>query len=585
VTSEARPRQTWRERRAPLLWTGVALAAFVCATALRFSCLIGQDLTETVATNANISRSPMGVLSGTDQKFIVATVARNARALVRHPLTLFDSEFCYPTEKSLAYGEPLITMGIVGIPAELLSGDPILVYNSTLLLLPLISALAMFLLVRDWTGLPAAGIVAGLLYAFHRIKTFDVVHPYLYDHAWTVFALFFARRWFAAGRWRDALGVAASVSLQVLGCVYPLVAAGFVALPLLWWLVWQYGVRRLHPLQVAVVVIAAAAAAAFVFSPYLSLSVQGAYAARDIHLYHPWSYVLPGRPGFPGWSVLLLALTAFVVGRERSAGGISGNPRWALLAAGALVLSVSLTTAKPYFHPDVVFATSEDGVVNPYELLLKLVPRANILRGPGGMYSMSHLIICVLAGMGAAGLLRLVPRRWHVASAGLLVAAGFLDSVRPTALGLDPGFDYELVQERPKQLVLDLFSALDAQGDEGPVLELPLIPNHWDANASGMLVSAYHHRKTSACYNSFTPPTIDQVAEISRNLPAAAALRRVRELGFTTIVIHHGADRPGGRRVDAMFRRVLAKDGASLRLLAENEDLTALGIELPAEPQ
>jgi hypothetical protein len=39
----------------------------------------------------------------------------------------------------------------------------------------------MYWLVSDWTGVPAAGIVAGLLHGFHRVERANVVHPHIFD--------------------------------------------------------------------------------------------------------------------------------------------------------------------------------------------------------------------------------------------------------------------------------------------------------------------------------------------------------------------------------------------------------------------
>ena len=45
-----------------------------------------------------------------------------------------------------------------------------------------------------------AGIVAGLLYAFHPFRLGNITHPSIWDTTWTVFALYFSHRLFAAGR-------------------------------------------------------------------------------------------------------------------------------------------------------------------------------------------------------------------------------------------------------------------------------------------------------------------------------------------------------------------------------------------------
>ena len=149
--------------------------------------------------------------------------------------------------RALAFGEPMIAYGILAIPVELASGDPILVYNAVILLVPVLCALAMLLLVRSLSGSTAAGLVAALLYGFGHQRAADVVHPYLHDHAATLCMFFFAQRWFAGGRWRDAVGLGLAGAFLLLGSIYPVIATALLGLPLLVWLLKVYGLARLRP--------------------------------------------------------------------------------------------------------------------------------------------------------------------------------------------------------------------------------------------------------------------------------------------------------------------------------------------------
>ncbi|MDJ0852019.1 MAG: hypothetical protein QNK04_26915 [Myxococcota bacterium] len=51
---------------------------------------------------------------------------------------------------------------MAGLPAALVVGGPVQTLNVALCVITWVAALAMYFLVRDWTGLPAAGIVAVL---------------------------------------------------------------------------------------------------------------------------------------------------------------------------------------------------------------------------------------------------------------------------------------------------------------------------------------------------------------------------------------------------------------------------------------
>ncbi len=142
-------------RRHLWIWSAVASGVFALAFALVFAPLLREDLAVVVPTRypADVEpRSPLhplGLVAAVDQRFTTWVVARNARTLLERPGRLWDAEQCYPSEKALALGESALTLGLLGVPAYWLTGDPIVTFNLVLMLLPLISALAMYLLIRS----------------------------------------------------------------------------------------------------------------------------------------------------------------------------------------------------------------------------------------------------------------------------------------------------------------------------------------------------------------------------------------------------------------------------------------------------
>ena len=220
------------EAKHSLAWLALAIAIFAFANGMLFHQVIGQDLSQVVLANVDrdaigeFSQSRWESLGRTDLRFGTWLTARNADALSTRPHRLFDAEICYPTRNALAYGEPGVALGFLAIPFWIASGDPLITFNAVLISIGMIAALAMFLLIRELTGSPQAAIVAGLFYAFHHAKTHDVIHPFIWDNAWTVLAFYFALRLFR-GRgsgWFPALGLALVACLQIAGSIYPGVA-------------------------------------------------------------------------------------------------------------------------------------------------------------------------------------------------------------------------------------------------------------------------------------------------------------------------------------------------------------------------
>jgi hypothetical protein len=487
----------------------------------------------------------------TDQTFIVWQVSRNAGALLSRPHAFFDSGHCHPIENALAHTGPMLTMGILAIPATLLGANPVLAYNIVLVSMLLLAGWAMYWLVTDWTGVPAAGIVAGLLYGFHRVELANVVHPHIYDTTWTVFALGFGRRLFAHGRWRDAAGLAASAALQVGTSFYPFVASVLLALPFGVWLVLRHRLRRVGWRQIGFVLAAVGLAGAFTFAPYLLLRGTGELPAREAQLFAwPVTY-LPGEALFFGWPCLVLAGVSLVVPRSRIPAATSGDPRWALLAGLLLVAAVA---AGPRLGTGIAALRFLD----LWGLLGAALPGFDNVRNPRIVAVGAHLAACVLAGIGCAALLRLWRWRRAVWLGLLAIALVWVDTLRPAALGFDPPVARDMFRLAPDPEALAFFETLEEKGNSGPIFEMPL-PRLaerggrvvWGGTVDRLYLAGYHGRRTSACFGAHVPDRL-QLEEIALRLPAADAEAR-RDSRVARLRLHDDRLPPRSR-----FRRARA---------------------------
>jgi hypothetical protein len=513
-------------------------------------------------------------LNLSDQRFVVWAVARNAHALLHHPARLFDAEPCHPAEGTLALSPPLITLGLLGAPLRALGADPVTTYNAVVMSIDWIAAFAMFLLVRAWTGSPAAGIAAGLLFAFHpaKIGLGFVTRPMITDTGWTVLALFFASRFAARGRWSDAIGLAAACSAQIAVSFYPLLAAAILAVPMGIWLLSHYGVRRLRPVPLATALVLIAAAAVGTLGPYLALG-ETLVGGRSIQVFAPWSVLMPG--GYLGWPVSVLAVVAVVLPRRRVLGGIDGDPRTALLVAAVAIAALATNGNAA---AQVVAAQSGAPIwAAPafYDGLAALVPGLDAVRVPAHLASGIHLVVCILAGIGAAGVLALLPRRLAPWSELGLVAA----AIALTLIALP---DYRTIEIRPAEEDLAFFRTLEELQGSGPVFEAP-IRLDWagyaamDASAQ-VLLTAYHHRRTSGCYTSFAPDEVVELEALAAELPAREAVERLHALGFTTVIAHRTPETRFRKAFANRLRRASREPGSPLVPLLSNARMSAYGI-------
>lgn len=569
------------------LWTAAALVVFVVTGLYQFRALVGEDLSEVVLAQIRTDRSyepgvyPAGPLQETDHRFVIWQVARNAYTLLERPIGIFDAEPCFPVENSLALGESSIGLGVVAVPAYLVSRDPVATYNLVFLGMTLLAAFAAYLLVREFTGVPAAGIVAGALFAFSTYKTMDPVHYWARDPTWGLFCLLYSRRLFAgSARWRDAFGLGAATSLQIAGSFYPLLATVVIAVPYSIWLLLAYGFRRVRLPQLALVFAMVGITSVVVLGPYLSLQGSGGLEERTFQYFMPLFYLLPGNGFFSGWLLYGLVVAGLLLGRKRGL-AIAEDPRWALLLGGLMVWNL----AAGGNQGDIVLAIKNGEPVpdqwpNLYTLLAQVIPGLDVVRAPAAMWGGTLAMLCVLAGVGAAAILRSLPPRGAWLGQFLLIALAAGEAVAPAAFANPTGYGFTTYRMRPDAKALAFYEKLAELGNEGPILEMPVHHRNLWKTSSTVMLSAYHRRRISACFNSNIPPEVEAVKELGFRLPERAAIEELRELGFTTIVLNH---EPRDRRAGARRKRFKefeeTPEGDIVRRLEWTRSRTAYAIQ------
>jgi hypothetical protein len=559
-------------------WNAVAVVVFAVALAVALGEVWRAD--PRAAVPVGNSSAALLALSRADVSFEAWLVDRHARTLARAPWRLFATEHCAPGERTLTLGVPMITMGLLAVPAALL-GEPILAYNSAVLVMLFASALSMYLLATDWTGVPAAGIAAGLFFAMHPLRTGSLVHPAEMDIGWTALALFFAQRLLAWGRWRDAVGLALAGALQIAASFYPTLAAFLLAPPLAFWLLRTYGLRRARPAQLAFVAGALLLAAACVLGPYLlERGSAPGRLQRGAHFYAPWAGYLPGQPFFPGWALVGLAALGLVLPRRLGFGALGRDPRAALCAGAFLVALVAggplgVTLLAP-------FGAGLDTPV-PYELLSAWLPGLDTVRVVMRLVAGVVLALSLLAAGGVAACVRLAGRRFAVPAAAALVALAAASVLVPV-LGRGGAVGIALLEIRPGREILDFFARLEDAGNRGPILELPYegIDGALLAPAR-ILTAAWHHRRTSACFGSYALPEHEKITALAGALPRPDAVRELAALGFTTVVVHEPKRWPGWP-IERRLAQGTGRRYVRLRPLLETEAASAFAIEVDAPP-
>ena len=478
-----------------------------------------------------------------------------AHQLPRDPFGLFDANMYWPTEKALAYTEPLIVPALLGAPLRWLGASAMMTHNLLVLLGLTLTALAMYWLVVAWTGDPWAGVLAGAVLAFScplltRMSHLQVLHLYSLPLALLAFD-----RLVRHAKARDAVRLGLWVLCAALTSGYLVVfvttALGGALLaraPELWN---RRGLGVLARLIAAAVV--TLAVGLVLLGPYLE--AQGSRPlsadARDLGTALSSYVTSSARVHYELWSSGLFQET---LGRDPLFPGVVA------LALAALGLAVRGVTASR-LRPMLLVVAGLGGLLSLGPLTpvfgwaYEFIPPIQAMRAHSRFGVLVVFSVAALAGFGLAALRARAARRSRTIVAVGLLAAATVESIHGPVR-------YEPVAYDPP-----IHRALQAV-EPGPIVELPLYSGggRTHQNAWYLLASTAHWRPMVAGFGNSRPPGYDDLARIVSTFPSVLATARLRALGVDHAVVHTSRHRRPRR-----IRRTLeqARSRSDVRLVAE----------------
>ena len=560
-------------------WAGLSFTVCLIGAFVRFGPLLGTPL-ELFAPIPAGGTPGFERFLAFDQRYQIWVIARNAEVLSSSPSRLFEANQCYPTQHSLAFGHSVVTLGLLAAPLHLLVKDPIALHNILWLSTVVAAGLVMTWLGTEWTGSPQAGLLGGTFYAFHRMKIGSSMDFFHTDTVWLVIALGVLVRLVAKPRWATALVLGVAVALQLGASVYPAYGAAIVGVAALIALACGGAVRReaLAPLGLAGAL--SVGASALLYVPYLQFQNAGLYIERTQFFFDPRRF-LPTGDFFPGWLPLALATLALFLPVAPRRGAPPRGFVWGLAMAALLITWIA--TGGHFPVPPTNTNTEWTSIGTPvatpfYVWLQKWLPGLRIGRGPFWIYGGTHVCLSILVAFGCAGLLGRIGSRWRRLAEVISVLAALTIAFDG---GLIPHVGYEFVRQRPSEERLAFFRGLDAVGNRGPMLELPVVHElEWEDRASASLLSsAYHHRQTSECWSSFYEGYLPTNLLIAIDaLPSSRALAAIRRTGFTTILVHLEGATGAGQRLADRLQEAAESHAAPLRVVGRAAGIVAFEI-------
>src|SRR5262249_37173913 len=136
------------------------------------------------------------------------------------PAHVFDGNVFYPERHTLAYSETMLVPATIAAPLRALGAGPLLVYNLVFLSGFIVSGAGVALLGGWLTGNGAAGLAAGIVFAFLPYRIDHYPHVQLQQTQCLPFAFWAFHRLLRSGSIRDGLLFGAFTAGQILSCTY-----------------------------------------------------------------------------------------------------------------------------------------------------------------------------------------------------------------------------------------------------------------------------------------------------------------------------------------------------------------------------
>jgi hypothetical protein len=505
-----------------------------------------------------------------------------AHTLFHSPADFWNGNIFYPEGNSLALSELVLPIVPIFAVFRLITGNPLIAYNTTLLLSFPLSALSMLALVFYLTRRFPAALIAGFIYGFTPVRlahTFRVQNEYM---IWLPLLFLFFHLWLKRGRWRDALIVSALFALQYLTTVYT--ALYLIPILLIWYVLHFALSKRLPVRRNLLQGLSAVGIAILMLTPFIlkysQLSEWHVQPSEELKiklssdlwwnffsmvdtnflygkLLHNFTQHPYDRFYFSGFIVVLLALFSLRRKTDRNV-----LVMYVVAAAGFIFA----------LGPFLQISRHVTEIPLPYHWIYDSFRGLEMLRAPSRF---GFIMIAALTVLSAYG--------WMALAEKIRISTSKFSAITLLLLGAEffsaPIF---LLPLASGDRIPQAYAYLQKSGDVGGVLELP---THAYSTVSSQgptgftdriytYYAAYHFKPIVVGYSGYFPPTFNALIDETAKLPSNDSLDLFEAIGVRTIVLHTKDDK-GSQLLDAaqmqLWNDAIA-NGRRLAVLARFDD-------------
>jgi hypothetical protein len=489
-----------------------------------------------------------------DPVFSAWRIAALTHQLTTDPLHLWNGNIFYPATFTLTYSDSLFLQSILGAPFLLAGADPLVVMNALMVVSFPARGLAFFFAAWRLTDDPQAALVAALAGAW---APFHADHYSQLELQWTAFvplALLGVLRLLAAPRWRTGLAFGAAVAAQCLACMYVGVMLVTFLVPFTAVVAVAWRVRPSRRLAEA------CAGTALVLLPIAGGLAAAYLQGREAHGDRRIQDVAAGSASAREYADATGRLVTYQWQARLSHHGERE------LFPGATPVVLGAVGLSPPLQPVVIAAVVGGAAAFDwslglkgltYEKLYNLSPAYRGMRVAARFSVMVEAVLALLAGFGAARILRLRFSSGAAKSTGPpVVARGLVCAALCAVVLVDLRMDLPL-QPYPR-------STPRIYRYVNPSMVLEELPS--GRTLDYMYFSTRHWAKLLTGYSGFgTDLSTLEAAEAS--FPAPEAIAAFRRLGATHLTYNCAFDKANGKTdadCDRVFEALRANPSLSV---------------------
>lgn len=472
------------------------------------------------------------------------TLAQDVHKLETNPLDLFNANYFYPHQNTLAYSEHHLGSSLLAYPIIKISNSPLLALNFLILISYVLSAWGTYLLVFRLTNNRPAAFISGLIFAFAPFRAIHFTRLHVVSTQYLPFIFFYLEKTLRNPKFRNFFLFTIFILFQSLTSLHLTI---FTAGAVIIYLIVSFLIKHFS-FKIALLYIASLAAVFLInlplLMPYFQLKNVAGSNLYIANYYSPTiidklrvSPIFNGIFDFPetferisytGFVILFLLVVSFYVIFETRQNFSDKNKKVITAYLVILVLFFLLS-----FGPFIRFNSQDEGIAGPYSLAMKLIPGEMIIRTPGRFMIIGFFVAAVLVGLGFANLLRRLSsdekRKVLIGGVVFLILSEFyfMPPFSPLRLSLK-------IENRD---IGPVYQWIFRQSGDYSILELPMSKNIL-IESRHMYYSINHWKPLINGHNGLYPKEYFDLEDTVKRFPAPDSLEIIRSYHVKYVIVH-----------------------------------------------